>query len=321
VALEIARRERAPNTRRAYAAAYRALDRFLAQRHGRPGRRQDLTAVAVRAWRDQLEDDQVAASTIAVRLSAVRKLAAALDADPAIHQVHAARVAAGEPRALSIEEYGRLLAMPDRRTRAGRRDHAVLLLLGDAGLRRGEAAALRLDDVVQARRHPDPRWRPAVARGRSTQETDWAVRVRRGKRGKPRTVPLSRRALDAVAGWAQARPTCPSDRLLVSLPAGARPPAGLSADAVGELVAKHAHRAGLPEKLRTAHALRHSFCTHLAEAGVPLEVIAELAGHVDLRTTKLYVKVTDRRRQAAIHQTFDAPGHLLAGVGPAATLP
>jgi integrase len=180
----------------------------------------------VRAWRDQLEDDQVAATSIAARLSAVRKLAAALAADPAIHQVHAARVAPGEPRALSLEEYGRLLAMPDRRTRAGRRDHAVLLLLGDAGLRRGEAAALRLDDVAQVRRHPDPRRRPAVARGRAVQETDWAVRVRRGKRGKPRTVPLSRRALDAVAAWAQARPACPSDRLLVSLPAGARPPPG-----------------------------------------------------------------------------------------------
>jgi site-specific recombinase XerD len=321
LALEIAARERAPNTRRAYAAAYRALDRFLAQRQGRPARRQDLTAVAVRAWRDQLEDDEVAATTIAARLSAVRKLAAALDADPAIHQVHAARVAPGEPRALSIEEYGRLLAMPDRRTRAGRRDHAVLLLLGDAGLRRSEAAALRLDDVVQVRRHPDPRWRPAVARGRSAQETDWAVRVRRSKRGKPRTVPLSRRALDAVAGWAQARPACPSDRLLVSLPAGARAPAGLSADAVGELVAKHARHAGLPEELRTAHALRHTFCTHLAEAGVPLEVIAELAGHVDLRTTKLYVKVTDQRRHAAIHQAFDAPRHLLADGGAAATLP
>ena len=102
VALEIARRERAPNTRRAYAAAYRALDAFLAQRHGRPARRQDLTALTVCAWRDQLEDDQVAATTIAARLSAVRKLAAALDADPAIHQVHAARVAPGEPRALSI---------------------------------------------------------------------------------------------------------------------------------------------------------------------------------------------------------------------------
>jgi site-specific recombinase XerC len=102
VALEIARRERAPNTRRAYAAAYRALDRFLAQRHGPPARRQDLTAVAVRAWRDQLEDDEVAATTIAARLSAVRKLAAALAADSAIHQVHAARVAPGEPRALSL---------------------------------------------------------------------------------------------------------------------------------------------------------------------------------------------------------------------------
>jgi integrase/recombinase XerD len=79
----------------------------------------------------------------------------------------------------------------------------------------------------------------------------------------------------------------------------------LSADAVGAVVAKHARRAGLPAQLRTAHTLRHTFCTLLAEAGVALEVIAELAGHADLRTTRLYVHVTDQRRRAAIRRTFD----------------
>jgi site-specific recombinase XerD len=54
---------------------------------------------------------------------------------------------------------------------------------------------------------------------------------------------------------------------------------------------------------------------------VPLEVIAELAGHVDLRTTKLYVKVIDQRRQVAIHQAFNSPGLPLAGVDSAGAAP
>jgi site-specific recombinase XerD len=128
--------------------------------------------------------------------------------------------------------------------------------------------------------------------------------VRHGKRGRPRTVPLSRRALDAISAWVQVRPEANDDHLLLSLLPG-HPPSGLSADAVGAVVAKHARRAGLPAQLRTAHTLRHTFCTLLAEAGVALEVIAELAGHADLRTTRLYVHVTDQRRRAAIRRTFD----------------
>jgi site-specific recombinase XerD len=141
--------------------------------------------------------------------------------------------------------------------------------------------------------------------------------VRHGKRGRSRTVPLSRRALEAIAAWVQVRPDAADDHLLVSLLPG-RPPAGLSADAVGAVAAKHARRAGLPPQLCTAHVLRHTFCTLLAEAGVALEVIAELAGHADLRTTKLYVHVTDQRRRAAIRRTFDhRPAVLgLAGATP-----
>lgn len=54
------------------------------------------------------------------------------------------------------------------------------------------------------------------------------------------------------------------------------------------------------ENRRTAHALRHTFCTMLAERGVALEVIRALAGHVDVRTTQVYVDVTDQRKADAI---------------------
>jgi site-specific recombinase XerD len=54
------------------------------------------------------------------------------------------------------------------------------------------------------------------------------------------------------------------------------------------------------EDRRTAHALRHTFCTMLAERDVALEVIRELAGHVDVRTTQIYVDVSDQRKNDGI---------------------
>jgi site-specific recombinase XerD len=77
-------------------------------------------------------------------------------------------------------------------------------------------------------------------------------------------------------------------------------PAPISAGAVGDIVTKHAVVAGVREDRRTAHALRHTFCTMLAERGVALEVIRALAGHVDVRTTQVYVDVTDQRKADGI---------------------
>jgi len=59
-------------------------------------------------------------------------------------------------------------------------------------------------------------------------------------------------------------------------------------------------KGGVRDDRRTAHALRHTFCTMLAERGVALEVIRALAGHVDARTTQIYVDVTDQRKADGI---------------------
>ena len=52
--------------------------------------------------------------------------------------------------------------------------------------------------------------------------------------------------------------------------------------------------------LSAPHVLRHTFCTLLAERGVPIEVIRDLAGHANIRTTQKYIHVTDQRRRQAI---------------------
>ena len=85
--------------------------------------------------------------------------------------------------------------------------------------------------------------------------------------------------------------------------------------AVNRLVERYADRALLPADRRTPHVLRHTFCTLLAENDQSIDLIAELAGHKDVRTTRVYTAISDERRRRAIDETFNAPtgGQLLAG--------
>jgi integrase len=117
--------------------------------------------------------------------------------------------------------------------------------------------------------------------------------VQYAKWGRHRAVPLEQEALDAFAVWVKARPTCAHEQLLVSLPRTGRAPAPLAVRDITRIVARYARYAQLaelPEDRRSPHVLRHTFCTHLAESGEPIEVIRELA--LDLRTTTIYTDVS-----------------------------
>jgi site-specific recombinase XerD len=256
-ALAIAATAAAPNTRRAYATAYRAFAAFLRARYGEASR-EVITVAAVAAWRDELTAQGLAPSSVAQRVSAVRRLAATLGADALVQQVRCTHVQHDKPRALSDIELERLLRQPDRRTVIGIRDRAILELLARAGLRRAELARLTLADIQERGRQPDARRRAAIAPGRAEQ-TRLEVVVRASKRGRTRTVPLHAEAHDGLARWYASRPTSMSDALFVSLRQrrSARPEA-ISASAVGDVVAKHAARADVREDRRTAHALRHT---------------------------------------------------------------
>jgi len=204
----IAADQAAPLTRSTYAGVYRAFCAFVGPDAGVDALGRD----SVRAYRQQLEEQGRSPATIAKHLSALRTLANDVGADD-VRRVRGASVARGRPRHLTAEQYARLLKMPDRRTTQGKRDLALLHLLGTTGLRRAEAAAVTVNDVDEHPRSDDPRLRQAIC-----DSTAWWVTVTYGKRGSTRRVPLERDALNALIAWVRVRPTCAHDELLVSLP-------------------------------------------------------------------------------------------------------
>lgn len=143
----------------------------------------------------------------------------------------------------------------------------VALVMYAAGLRITEAVSLRVDDIDAAR---------------------GVIRVR-GKGSKVREVMLSPKLLTALRTyWAAARP--PRPYLFVS-PATGKP---VRAEAVRRAIHRARLAAGL-KKVVTPHMLRHSFASHLVDAGTDIRVIQHLLGHASITTTVVYTHVSEAR--------------------------
>ncbi len=170
------------------------------------------------------------------------------------------------PKGLAPAEVSRLLAAPDRRTRNGRRDFAVLMLLVRLGLRAGEVAALELDDID---------WRAGEL-------------VVRGKGDRHERLPLPDDVGKALVGYLQrGRPsTAQGRRVFVRVRA---PHGPMTTGAVSHVVSAAGKRAGL-DTVR-AHRLRHTVATQLLAAGAPLVEIGQLLRHRSQLTTAIYAKV------------------------------
>jgi len=168
--------------------------------------------------------------------------------------------------ALTHQELDRLLAACRKKRPLEKRDYAVLLCLARLGLRAGEVAQLRLEDID---------WR------RST------LRLYGTKGRRERQLPFS-----SEVGWALAkylrhgRPKTTARSIFISLSTGQ----SLSADGISSIVGRVFKRAGISGR-RGAHRLRHTVACHLVQRGVSLKAVADLLGHGDLATTQIYAKV------------------------------
>jgi integrase/recombinase XerC len=116
------------------------------------------------------------------------------------------------------------------------------------------------------------------------------VMVRSGKGNKDRLVPIGQPALDALRQWRSAMPgTASEDRPVITNLRGSR----LSSRAVQRIVARRLIMAGINTPI-TPHGLRHSFATHMLNAGADLRSIQEMLGHSSLATTQRYTHVSVR---------------------------
>jgi integrase/recombinase XerD len=172
------------------------------------------------------------------------------------------RKGAGLPRGVSPATISRLLASCDRRTRLGRRDYAILLLLSRLGLRAGEVARMALDDI------------------------DWhnGEVVVHGKGNRDQRLPLPADVGAAVAGYLQrGRQHC--DTRTVFLRAIA-PSVGLSPGGITWVVYSACERACVPKF--GAHRLRHSAATEMLRAGASLIEVGQILRHATVGTTVIY---------------------------------
>jgi integrase/recombinase XerD len=305
-AQRIAARAASASTRRQYGAIFRAFGDWLGGELGRPPVVGDLDADVIAAYGRHLATGggrggrPAAPATVRVYLSMLRALARDLGLDDAVEGVRVPRHEPGPPETLTDTDYANLLRVPDRRSVAGKRDYALLRVLGDCGLRSAELRSLRARDLRRPR---------ANARHHRLYV--------RGKGGREREVPVPEAVQQALEAWLKFHPLVSGVGLLDEQPLfvrlgrhGDEDPLPLSAVAVHRLVRRYCHAAGVPERLAHPHALRAYWATHLLEAGVPVHEVSARLGHVDLRTTARYAaprpervdeiaEVLDRRHQAA----------------------
>ena len=174
------------------------------------------------------------------------------------------------PRYLSDAELAKLLASLDGSAPCGRRDRAIVLCLASLGLRPGELANLRLEDID---------WRGG------------SVRLRERKTRRGAVVPLPREAGRAIVAYLRDERPATAERRVFVQHHGARGGRPLCGNTVSAVVVRALERAGVQSPLAGAYVLRHTVATRLVRRGASLKEVADFLGHRSLDTTAIYAKL------------------------------
>ena len=260
---------------------------FLTRHHGDVLGKSALCLVALsdmRAWMAHQRREKISPRSVARKLSAVKSFyrwfseREGFDATTVL-SVRAPKFQARLPRPISEDDAKSILETVQRKSRepwVNARDLAVVTLLYGCGLRISEALALRGKDAP----------------------LDNSLRIL-GKGGKERFVPVLSMAAQSVAKYMH---LCPfelgaNDFLFRGVRGGA-----LNQRQIQKLIEQIRHQLGLPSTV-TPHAFRHSFATHLLNAGGDLRSIQELLGHRNLSTTQAYTTVDTLRLMEVYRNT------------------
>ncbi|AWM37214.1 Tyrosine recombinase XerC [Gemmata obscuriglobus] len=240
----------------------------------------DWTTRTVRSFVSWLHEQGYAKSTIARRLAAVRSFskylcrAGVLDVNPAL-ALRGPKQDKKLPHFLTLADVQKLLTAPPATDWAGRRDRAVLETLYASGIRVSELVGLDLLAV---------------------DLNDGVITVR-GKGKKERLALLGPDAVKAITLWYEdrsallARTGQETEAVFLNNKGGR-----LTTRSVGRLLSHHLKVAGLDPRT-SPHTLRHSFATHMLDAGADIRGVQELLGHKSLATTQVYTHVTTQRLQ------------------------
>ena len=292
-------RQASAHTIASYRDTFRLLLQFMQKRLRKAPSTlalEDMDVPLVVAFLDELETARgVTARTRNLRLTAILSFFRYVAFETPAHAAQIQRVLAIPAKRftralvpfLSRQEVDALLAAPDQRTWSGRRDHALILLTVQTGLRLSELTGLRQEDLhLGAGAH---------------------VRVI-GKGRKERCTPLSKNTRAVLAAWAREPPRAPSQPLFPNASGGR-----LSAHGVHYLLAKHVAVAtdacpSLKHKRVSPHVLRHTTAMDLLQEGIEQSVIALWLGHESIETTQVYLDANLELKQQILDKTTPPNG-------------
>jgi site-specific recombinase XerD len=259
-----------------YLADITIFSRWFEQTNGKIFSPDNLTPTDVREYKQYLLNGQKAkAATINRHLAALRSYASwAKKSSSAVYnpadgikgvsqQNHAPKWLDRKEQAAVIREGERRVqtAKTEPAKRQAIRDHCILTVLLNTGLRVSELVALEIEDILLSERKGE-------------------LRVRTGKGTKERIIPINDSCRKAIKAWYSVRPTDLTSRVFTTQ----RGPATTRAiQSVLESIGEAAHVENL-----TPHVARHTFAKNLVNAGVSLEKVAMLMGHSSLDTTMVY---------------------------------
>jgi len=241
-----------------------------------------VSSLVIRGYLGHLHKQKIQKTSIARKISSIRTFFKFLEKHGVISKNPAESVLTPKqdkpvPAYLTVDQVFRLLDSIDTKTLAGKRNRAILETMYSAGIRVSELVGLDVPDVDFS--------------GKS-------IRVL-GKGNKERLVPIGQPALSAMQTYREAL------HLQNKLTNGDQGPLFLNKNlgrlttrSVARLLSKAALEAGLSVPV-SPHDLRHSFATHMLDAGLDLRMVQELLGHQQLSTTQKYTHVSIDRLMAA----------------------
>lgn len=244
---------------------------------------EQISALMIRSYLGLLYRQKIKKTSVARKLSAIRSFFSYLEKHRVISENPASSVLTPKqdkpvPNYLTVDDMFRLIESVKDDTLAGKRNRAILEILYSTGIRVSELVGLDVEDI------------------------DFEARVVRvlGKGSIERIVPIGRKAVKAVRTYREAlygnsakTPDLWKGPLFLNKNGGR-----LTERSVARMLEQAARAAGLTVPV-SPHDLRHTFATHLLDAGLDLRMVQELLGHKKLSTTQKYTHVSIDRLMAA----------------------